>query len=728
MNINPIPKFRALSRRIWPIEKAEVDDLRRKFTNPGGVLVRPDDMMGPWTGELSGFEPKKVSPQLYEALRESLPILDGAISRLVELDGIVRVQGDNDAIVAEIEDWMGSVPVNDAEKGLQAVYEGQGNERYEQGFGIAEWTTDKRGTDIVGLRVADSKGVHFKRDATGLRAFYRPPGVRAEQRTQNGTVERLLRGSAEFSGIDIPTLQSWGFKELDRKRLLYTVNAPDADNPYGTSVLRSLEFNGQTLLVIQNALQRSWSRWGDPPLLVVYTCSNRKVVDTPGALDARRDQIAGNIRKAMEEKGRGNSVDFVQAVGKDDNLVVSVIGADGEALELEAPARHILEQIVSKVGLPPWMLGLQFSTSERMAEQQAGMALQGSKTRFERRKPDLTHLVATMLRLRGRTWKRGDWELVQELPNIQDQLKAAQAGFLRAQTALMGGDADPATDGAPRGIDNNLRTPRSRTSHKHRRKAGDGEGDDESEGYGEAWAEDDPALPRIEAEANRKIGAAWRVLAAAVLAALLLRREDTDGDGEADGWRFDFTTLPALLAAGDTFRDTAADALAIAAAGAWSRGLTNAAAQIPGARPVNITEAIVASLRANGLALVTNTVARTYRERIVDILVAGVLDGLSAAVVARQLRKTFDAGDYDWQRLVASELAAAHGDAKLAQMAANGIAQYDWSIAGDGNVCPICQGHHDNGPYAVGAGPRPMTDSHPLCRCSVVPYLPPPED
>src|SRR5690606_11813172 len=141
---------------------------------------------------------------------------------------------------------------------------------------------------------------------------------------------------------------------LDRKRLLYTVNAPDADNPYGTSVLRSLEFNGQTLLVIQNALQRSWSRWGDPPLLVVYTCSNRKVVDTPGALDARRDQIAGNIRRAREERGRGNGADFVQAVGKDDNLVVSVIGADGEALEREAPARHILEQIVSKVGLPPW--------------------------------------------------------------------------------------------------------------------------------------------------------------------------------------------------------------------------------------------------------------------------------------------------------------------------------------------------------------------------------------
>src|SRR5690606_28180594 len=101
----------------------------------------------------------------------------------------------------------------------------------------------------------------------------------------------------------------------------------------------------------------------------------------------------------------------------------------------------------------------------------------------------------------------------------------------------------------------------------------------------------------------------------------------------------------------------------------------------------------------------------------------GVLNGLSAPVVARQLRRKFEEAEYDWDLLVASELAAAHGDAKLQQMAANGIARYDRTTAGDGKVCRICAGHRDNSPYTVGQGPKPMTDSHPLCRCSVIPHL-----
>lgn len=719
MNLNPIPKLRAITRRIWPDGE--------KFTNGRGdlaTLVRVGDPMGPWTDALGGFEPRKVSPALYEALREALPILDGAIGALVTLDGIIRVRGDNDKIVGEIEDWMLNVPVNDAEKSLQAVYESQGNERYEQGFGIAEWVTDRKGTDIVGLRVADSKGIHFRRDASGLQVYYRPPGRPLPgSNDARGNIERILRGQAA-QVADVGQLLEWGYKPLDRSRLLYTVNQPDADNPYGTSVLRSLEFNGQTLLVIQNALQRSWTRFGDPPLLAVYKVGNRKIADDATALDRRRDNIAANIRKAMEEKGKGNSVDVVQAIGKDDDLVITVLGGEGEVLEIEAPARHLLEQVVAKVGLPPWMLGLQFSTSERMAEQQSGMALQGSKTRFERRKPDLTHLVSTMLRLRGRTWKRGDWELYQELPNIQDQLKIAQAGFLRAQTAMMernwGGSAT-SEDGNPRGIDNNLRTSRGRSSHKHARKADDADDDEDHDPYGEEWAEDDPALPRIEAESSSKIRAAWRVLAAAVLVALALRDEDQTDGGD---WRFDFAALPLLLGAGDTFRTSAADALAVGVVGVFERGLANAAAQIPAATPLDITEAIVASLRANALLRVTNTLARTYREEIVNLLVAGVLNGLSAAVVARQLRRKFEDAEYDWDLLVASELAEAHGDAKLQQMAANGIPQYDWSTAGDGKVCKICAGHRDNGPYTVGDGPVPMRDSHPLCRCSVIPYLP----
>lgn len=713
MNLNPMPYLRNVGAALGG---------GRKFTNSGGDLariVRLGDPMGMWSGQL-GFEPRVVNPHLYEALREAIPILDGAIAAMVTLDGIIRVEGDNDKLVAEIEDWMTNVPVNDAEKGLQALYESQGNERYEQGFGIAEWTTDRRGRDIVGLRVADSKGVYFRRDGSGLQVFYRPPGKQQTRQNATDNIERLLRNGLCETTVDVGTLQSWGYTQLDRKRLLYTVNAPDADNPYGTSVLRSLEFTGQSLLVIQNALQRVWARWGDPPLLAIYHVANKAIANNTTELNKRRDEIAKHLKAMMDEKGRGNSVDLVQAIGKDDDIKIEIVGANGVALEIEAPARHLLEQIVAKVGLPAWMLGLQFSTSERLAEQQSGMALQGSKTRFVRRAPDLHHLVATMLRMRGRTWKPGDWKLTQELPNIQDQVKAAQAGFLIAQTRMM--ESGAAANDAARGIDNNLRASRGDRRKAGRKDDDEGEGRDHDHAIGEDWAEDDPALPQMERAHGDQLLALWAVLAAAVFRALRLKPE------AVDDWRFDFDMLPAVTAAGDAFQASATGPsapLVLATTGAWRRGLANAAAQIPDAQAVlNITEAVIAQLRANAVGAVATTFARTYRDDILNVMVAGVYDGLSESVVATQLRKLFKDHEHDWLRLVASEMAAAHGAAKEQQYLANGVPLYDWTTAGDGSVCPICRGHRENGPYTVGAGPLPMRDSHPLCRCSTVPRLP----
>src|SRR5690606_21877120 len=105
-----------------------------------------------------------VNPHLYEALREALPVLDGAINRLVTVDGIIRVRGGNDALVQEIErDLLDNIPVNDAEAGLQAFYSSQGGEVYEQGLGVGEMVMDGRGKELIALRVADSKGVAFSR-------------------------------------------------------------------------------------------------------------------------------------------------------------------------------------------------------------------------------------------------------------------------------------------------------------------------------------------------------------------------------------------------------------------------------------------------------------------------------------------------------------------------------------------------------------------------------------
>jgi hypothetical protein len=50
---------------------------------------------------------------------------------------------------------------------------------------------------------------------------------------------------------------------------------------------------------------------------------------------------------------------------------IKVIGEGAPILDSQVPVRQILEQLVAKTGLPPFLLGLNWSTTERMSTQQA---------------------------------------------------------------------------------------------------------------------------------------------------------------------------------------------------------------------------------------------------------------------------------------------------------------------------------------------------------------------
>jgi hypothetical protein len=427
-----------------------------KFTSSGGTIraaERERQALGPWSGTLGQFQARVVNPHLYEALREALPPLDGGIEALVALDGIVRVGGTNKRLVADVRAFIESVPVNDAQFGLQAVYSGMGNEQYEQGFAVSEWVPSKDGRDIAGIRIADSKGVHFLRDKGGLRTFYRPPGVPAAGR-RDGTdqAERILRGTAAAATVDSQWLLGRGFAELDTRRLIYAVHAPEADNPYGTSKLRSVEFVSQIILAIENATDQTWRRFGDPVFDVLYKTKS-KVASDPTKLEERKRAIANNLAAALDAKRKGNSADFVNAVGADDDLTVRVLGASDQVLQIEMPARHLLEQILAKFRIASWVLGYTWNASDRSADGQAEMMLMDGKNRWESRRPYLQRLVETWLRLRGKTWSAGDWFLEQEVPSLRDMLKTAQADFLRAQTVLMLSGAGSPTAAAEPGSD-----------------------------------------------------------------------------------------------------------------------------------------------------------------------------------------------------------------------------------------------------------------------------------
>lgn len=98
------------------------------------------------------------------------------------------------------------------------------------------------------------------------------------------------------------------------------------------------------------------------------------VVYKPGeeALDHRRVQarsqlLAQRWAEAMESTRSGAVRDFV-AVG---DVEIKVIGAECAIPDCQAPVRMILEQLIAQTGIPPFLLGLNWSSTERMSSQQA---------------------------------------------------------------------------------------------------------------------------------------------------------------------------------------------------------------------------------------------------------------------------------------------------------------------------------------------------------------------
>ena len=128
----------------------------------------------------------------------------------------------------------------------------------------------------------------------------------------------------------------------------------------------------------------------------------------------------------MESSKSGRVRDFV-AIGDVD---IKVIGADNQILDSEVPVRQILEQLIAKTGIPPFMLGLSWSSTERMSTQQADI-LTSELTAIRR---GLTPVVEKFCRL----WLRlhgfyGDFTVDWNDINLQDELEEAKAEWYRQQ-------------------------------------------------------------------------------------------------------------------------------------------------------------------------------------------------------------------------------------------------------------------------------------------------------
>ena len=339
--------------------------------------------------------------ELYRQLRLAIPVIDAAIYKIIRLTGGFRVSCSDSRLDRELESFVKNVRTDAGSVSLQSFIDSYFEQLLCYGTAVGEMLTD-----------ADGRVVYL---------YNAPLDTIAVRRKQDDFRQVLICRNDMLKPVPV----------RNQQRLLYSTLNADAGELTGNSVMKGLPFVSSVLYKIFNAVGANWERVGNVRFAVTYKPDSE--LSSKAYAKERAMQIAeewGNAMKSNEVR------DFI-AVGDVD---IKVIGADNQILDSEVPVRQIMEQIVSKLSLPPFMLGLSWSTTERMSQQQADALT----TELEHYRRILTPVIEKICsyHLRAFGYTRGV-EVVWDDITLKDTLDEANAAYLNAKTQqiLKGGEA-----------------------------------------------------------------------------------------------------------------------------------------------------------------------------------------------------------------------------------------------------------------------------------------------
>lgn len=330
--------------------------------------------------------------QVYRQLREAIPVLDAAVGKLVRLSGGFSVACRNQMAQEKINDFLRVVPCGRGQFGINNFLAGYLDSLLTYGRAIGE------------MVVAGGK----------LRAVCWGDVTALQMEEGDNPLECVIWGPDEQG-----RLHPLPYQQL----LLFTTLNPEPAHPYGVSIFRGMPFLADILLKIYQTIGTNWERAGNIRYSVI--CKSDENVD-PVQAAQRGNQVAKEWSRAMEEGKSGTVRDFV-AVGDVD---IKVIGGEAPILDSQVPVRQILEQLVAKTGLPPFLLGLNWSTTERMSTQQADILTSELWALRRTVEPVLEKLCRTYLALEGLDNRvQIQWDDI----SLQDITEEAQADLYKAQ-------------------------------------------------------------------------------------------------------------------------------------------------------------------------------------------------------------------------------------------------------------------------------------------------------
>lgn len=336
-----------------------------------------------------------IDGRLYDELRQSVPIIDAAINKIVRLVGGYKVICSDKAAQILMDDFVKNVKVGLSGKSLFSFTDSYLESLLTYGNAAGEILVNRYTGELSGLYNANVWDLSVEEGKTPIdRQFFIA--------TENGVKKAKYPQFILFSALN-----------------------PPASSPYGVSILRGLPAISGILLRIYESIEQNFDRVGNVRYAVTYKPSGES--DKAYAKE-RAKQIASEWSQGMAAASDGQIRDFV-AVG---DVQIKAIGADNQMIDTEIPVRQLLEQIVAKLAIPPFMLGLSWSTSERMSQQQADILT--SELEFYRRlmSPVIEQIALAFLASEGCPCNVSvKWENI----NLQDEVELASARLTNAQAA-----------------------------------------------------------------------------------------------------------------------------------------------------------------------------------------------------------------------------------------------------------------------------------------------------
>ena len=344
-------------------------------------------------GALRGYTPLGGGEEMvYRQIREAIPVLDAAIGKLVRLSGGFSVECPNQESQRRLEDFLRTVPCGRGQFGINSFLSGYVDSLLTYGRAVGEM--------VVGsgkLRAVCWGDVNDLEVAQG-----------------DSPLDMVLWGPDERG-----MMRPLPYQQL----LLFTTWNPEPGHPYGVSIFRGMPFLAEILMKIYQTLGTNWERAGNIRYSVI--CKGADDLD-PAVAQERGRQVAMEWGRAMEEAKNGTVRDFV-AVG---DVEIKVIGGEAPILDSQVPVRQILEQLVAKTGLPPFLLGLNWSTTERMSGQQADILTSELWALRRTVEPAVRKICRTFLALEGLDDRvRILWDDI----SLQDITEEARAELYKAQ-------------------------------------------------------------------------------------------------------------------------------------------------------------------------------------------------------------------------------------------------------------------------------------------------------